>query len=84
MDPFEFQTTTARFDRLKDLLLALRTGDELHARDAARLTGLSEHLCRIALERLERAGLMVRAAGDLFVRRTALNFSGWMMGDGQG
>lgn len=83
MDPFEFETTTDRFDRLQNLLLAMRKGDELHSEEAARLTGLSEHLCLAMLEGLERAGLMARKEGHLFVRQTGEG-SKWMMGDGRG
>jgi DNA-binding IclR family transcriptional regulator len=60
------------FDRLQRLLLAMRTGDELGARDAARLTGLAEPTCRTVLEGLARAGLMSHADGDRFVRVSAV------------
>ena len=56
------------FDRLQRLLLAMRAGDELAARDAARLTGLAEPTCRTVLEGLARAGLMTHRDGDRFVR----------------
>ena len=63
-------SVNARFDRLQQLLLAMRTGNKLRPDEAANLTGLSEGVCRAALERLERAGLMARPAKDLFVRCT--------------
>ena len=56
------------FDRLQKLLLTLRTGDELGARDAARLTGLAEPTCRTVLEGLAKAGLMSHDGQDRFVR----------------
>lgn len=60
------------FDRLQRLLLAMRAGDELVTRDAARLTGLAEPTCRTVLEKLTRAGLMTQAEGDRFVRVSTL------------
>jgi DNA-binding IclR family transcriptional regulator len=58
------------FDRLQQLLLTMRVGDDLRAGDAAHATGLSEHLCRAVLEGLTRAGLMTQAEDDRFVRCT--------------
>jgi hypothetical protein len=58
------------FDRLQDLLLAMRTGDELCTSDAARISGLSEPVCLAVLEALERAGLMEHQRTGTFVRRT--------------
>jgi DNA-binding IclR family transcriptional regulator len=55
------------FDRLQRLLLAMRAGDELVPREAARLTGLAEPTCRTVLEGLARAGLMA-LQGDRYVR----------------
>ncbi len=60
----------AAFDRFQDLLLAMRAGDELRASEAARLTGLSNDVCRSVLEGLQRAGLMTHRGEDLFVRKT--------------
>ncbi|MGE0449880.1 MAG: hypothetical protein AB7Q29_09895 [Vicinamibacterales bacterium] len=57
------------FDRLQRLLLAMRAGDELEPRDAARLTGLAEPMCRTVLEGLSRVGLMSQEGADRFVRR---------------
>jgi hypothetical protein len=57
------------FDRLQNLLLGMRAGDEVGPRDASRLTGLAEPTCRTVLERLTTAGLMARSADDRFVRR---------------
>jgi hypothetical protein len=58
------------FDRLQHLLLDMRAGDDVRAAGAAETTGLSEAVCLAVLEGLERAGLMARAEGDRFVRRT--------------
>ncbi|HEX3703019.1 MAG TPA: hypothetical protein VHU82_06805 [Vicinamibacterales bacterium] len=58
------------FDRLQQLLLDMRAGDNVHPAAVAEATGLSEAICLAVLEGLERAGLMVRGEGDLFVRRT--------------
>jgi DNA-binding IclR family transcriptional regulator len=60
---------TERFDRLQEILLALRVGDELRVSEAARASGLSEHVCLAMLEGLERAGLMTQAEPERFVRR---------------
>lgn len=57
------------FDRLQRLLLAMRAGDELETREAARLTGLTEPTCRTVLEGLARVGLMSREGTDRFVLR---------------
>ncbi len=56
------------FDRLQQLLLTLRVGDELRIADAAQATGLAEHMCRAMLEGLARAGLMTQVDDDRFVR----------------
>jgi DNA-binding IscR family transcriptional regulator len=58
------------FDRLQRLLLDMRAGDQVRVAAVAETTGLSESICLAVLEGLERAGLMTRAAGDHFVRRT--------------
>lgn len=58
------------FDRFQELLLAMRAGDELRASDAARLTGLSQDVCRSVLDGLKRAGLMTHQGDDRFVRKT--------------
>lgn len=60
--------TDDAFDRLQRLLLALREGDEVAAREASRLTGLAEPTCTAVLEGLARAGLLLHRAGDRFVR----------------
>jgi DNA-binding IclR family transcriptional regulator len=60
---------TEGFDRLQQLLLDLRVGDEIRVADAARASGLSQHVCLAMLEGLERAGLMAQAEADRFVRR---------------
>jgi len=57
------------FDRLQQLLLDLRVGDELRVSEAAQASGLSEHVCLAMFQGLERAGLMAQADADRFVRR---------------
>ena len=47
----------------------LRVGDEIRVAEAARASGLSEHVCLAMLEGLERAGLMAQADTHRFVRR---------------
>jgi hypothetical protein len=64
------QTTSEGFDRLQDMLVALRTGDEVRSTDVARVSGLSEDTCRQVLEGLTRAGLMSDESGGRFVRRS--------------
>lgn len=64
------QSVSDGFDRFQRLLLAMRAGDELRASDASHVCGLSEEVCRNVLEGLERAGLMTRPRGDLFIRKT--------------
>ena len=58
------------FNRLQQLLLDLRTGDDVRAAEMAEATGLSEATCLAVLQGLERAGLMEHGEGDRFVRRT--------------
>ena len=58
------------FDRLQHLLLDMRAGDDVRVAGVAESTGLSQAVCLAVLEGLERAGLMVHAEGDRFVRRT--------------
>jgi DNA-binding IclR family transcriptional regulator len=60
---------TEAFDRLQEMLLGLHVGDELGVAEAARASGLSEHVCQAMLEGLERAGLMAQADTGRFVRR---------------
>jgi len=64
------QSVQSGFDRFQDLLLAMRAGDELRASEAARITGLSDDVCRSVLEGLKRAGLMTHQGDDRFVRKT--------------
>lgn len=68
--PFLFRRADEGFDRLQDLLLAMRAGDVLHLGDAARVSGLSEDTCLTALEALEQVGLMSRETDGRFIRRT--------------
>jgi hypothetical protein len=58
------------FDRFQRLLLDMRAGDQVRASEASHVCGLSEEICRTVLEGLERAGLMIHAREDLFVRKT--------------
>jgi hypothetical protein len=57
------------FDRLQRRLLAMQVGDEVRPGDAADESGLSPEVCMAVLLGLERAGLMMRAGQDRFVRR---------------
>jgi hypothetical protein len=56
------------YGRLQTILLEMRVGDTLDVGDAVRLSGLSEEVCRSALEALAHIGLMTRSADDRFVR----------------
>jgi|SoiMethySBSTD1v2_1073268.scaffolds.fasta_scaffold69154_3 hypothetical protein len=56
------------FNRLQALLLEMRAGDSLNIGDAVRLSGLSEEVCRSALDALTHIGLMARDADGRFVR----------------
>jgi hypothetical protein len=62
--------TSEAFDRLQRLLVAMQSGDELLSSDAARLSGLSEDMCRLVLEGLTRAGLMSCEDRGRYIRRT--------------
>ena len=57
------------FDRLQHRLLEMRAGDQLTPGEAARLSGLTENMCRAVLEGLTRAGLMSAESDGRFVRR---------------
>ncbi len=63
-------STSEGFDRLQRLLLAMHTGEELRASEAATVTGLSSEICRTVFEGLSRAGLMAHQHDDVFVRRS--------------
>jgi hypothetical protein len=56
------------FKRLQALLLDMRAGDTLRIGDAVRQSGLSEDVCRSALEALTQIGLMAKDADDRFIR----------------
>jgi hypothetical protein len=56
------------FNRLQALLLDMRAGDTLRIGDAVRQSGLSEDVCRSALEALTQIGLMAKDADDRFIR----------------
>ncbi len=58
------------FVRLQELLLDMRAGDVLRIGDAVRVSGLSEHTCRTALQALTRVGLLSYETDGRFVRRT--------------
>jgi hypothetical protein len=64
------QLVNEGFDRLQRLLLAMRTGDELRPAEASQLTGLTEQMCMVVLNRLTTAGLMSLEPDGRFVRRT--------------
>lgn len=68
--PFFSRSSNEGFQRLQALLLNMRVGDTLCVGDAARASGLSEDVCRTALEDLTRVGLMNRENEQRFVRRT--------------
>jgi hypothetical protein len=70
MDQTHRQSVHEGFDRLQQLLLGMRVGDEMRASEAARATGLSDEVCRSVFDGLRRAGLMTHAGDDRFVRRT--------------
>ena len=58
------------FERLQTMLLAMRAGDAVRIGEAAEVSGLSEEICRRALEALARIGLMSCERDGRFVRRT--------------
>ena len=58
------------FDRLQRLLFDMLPGDDFRPKDAARISGLGEDVCRTVFEGLERAGMMTHERGDRFVRKT--------------
>ena len=58
------------FERLQTMLLAMRAGDAVRIGEAAEASGLSEEICRRALEALVRIGLMTCERDGRFVRRT--------------
>jgi hypothetical protein len=55
-------------DKLQDLLLALKEGDDVTLSHAVAVSGLQPPQCEAVLEALVRAGLMMRAAGEIYVR----------------
>jgi hypothetical protein len=57
------------FDRLQVVITELRAGERLSSAEAARLSGLTEDLCRAMLEGLVRAGLMSDTGQGSFVRK---------------
>jgi hypothetical protein len=58
------------FERLQVMLLAMRAGDAVRIGEAAAVSGLSEDICRTALEALAQIGLMTYERDGRFVRRT--------------
>ncbi len=58
------------FERLQAMLLAMRAGDAVAIGEAAAVSGLSERMCRRALEALTRVGLMSCERDGRFMRRT--------------
>lgn len=67
---FLFRKADEGFERLQSLMLSLRSGDAVSVSDAVRISGLTEHFCRAALEALTQVGLLVRETDSRFVRRT--------------
>jgi predicted transcriptional regulator len=68
--PFLKRNADEGFDRLQTMLLAMRAGDAVWIEEAAKVSGLSEEICRRALEALARIGLMSCERDGRFVRRT--------------
>ena len=64
------QSVQEGFDRLQRVLFDMLPGDELRPKDASRICGLREDVCRTVFEGLERAGMMTHEHGDRFVRKT--------------
>jgi hypothetical protein len=58
------------FERLQTMLLAMRAGDAVAIGEAMVVSGLSESICRRALEALTRVGVMSCERDGRFVRRT--------------
>ena len=59
----------AGLDKLQNLLLEMVEGDEVSVPHATHISGLQAAQCEAVLDALTRAGLMVRAAGNMYVRR---------------
>ena len=57
------------WDRLQDLLEALRPGDELHIGDAVQRSGLDPRTCESVLESLASMDFFTRSGDHVFVRR---------------
>jgi hypothetical protein len=58
------------FERLQAMLLAMRAGDGVRIAEAVAVSGLSEGVCRKALEALARIGLMTCEQDGRYVRQT--------------
>ena len=58
----------AGFDKLQDHLLAMTPGDEVSIQRASEISGLDTDRCGAVLDALMRAGLMMRAHQDAYVR----------------
>jgi DNA-binding IclR family transcriptional regulator len=59
----------AGLDKLQVLLLSMSEGDEVSVPEAMKTSGLPASQCEAVLQALTRAGLMVRAEGNTYVRR---------------
>jgi hypothetical protein len=59
----------AGLDKLQTLLLEMVDGDEVSVPHATHVSGLEARQCEAVLDALTRAGLMIRAASDTYVRR---------------
>jgi hypothetical protein len=63
----------AGLDRLQTLLLGMVEGDEVSLPKAMEVSGLPAPQCEAVFEALTRAGLMIRAEGDAYVRKHLSN-----------
>ena len=57
------------WDRLQDLLEALRPGDELHIGDAVQRSGLDPRTCESVLDALASMEFFQRTGEHVFIRR---------------
>jgi hypothetical protein len=55
-------------DKLQELLLEMVEGDEVSLPQAIRVSGLQRPQCAAVLDALTRAGLMIHADPDTYVR----------------
>jgi len=60
--------TDSGLDKLQEFLLAMEPGDALSSARAHEISGLDPSVCDTVLDALMRAGLMIRAHEDAYVR----------------